>query len=308
MRQKRISVEIDIPITPEPSDSENDTDDDCSSHEEYVPSSYVPKSIQRTYSKASRRPPPQKRLSACYSSPPAKAAVPTIDPFEFHEEDETDIGHYKSCLTIVNTSELLPASKPDKEAVTAASVTPTAPTEKPIEVKRRRISIQNDATPIRNKDSPIEHPSVPTATPASTASKKGRRRRGRGRPATANKNPQAKRLSSIPAEIFIECIQSTPKQEQQPQIVKSEPPPRRGGRRPRLKSPPPITPTATPKNKPMPSVKGRRKSKISEVLEPKKSSRTNMRSSDASMRTTRAQDWKWENVLLTNPERILRKK
>ena len=35
--------------------------------------------------------------------------------------------------------------------------------------------------------------------------------------------------------------------------------------------------------------------------------RKNMRSADASMRTTRAQDWKWENVLVTNPEKVARK-
>ena len=83
MRQKRISVEIDIPITPEPSDSENSDFSDTesfSSHEEYTP-------------KPAKK--PKKSRDG--------------DPFEFNDDEREEVGVYKSpvksCLNIVNTGQ-----------------------------------------------------------------------------------------------------------------------------------------------------------------------------------------------------------
>ena len=247
MRQKRISVEIDIPITPEPSDSENDYSDcdSFSSHEEYLP------------------------------KPAKKSKKSRQDPFEFNDDEREEVGvyksPYKSCLNIVNTgSPIKTYERPKKRRLSQDSQDfqdsePEIP-EKPVKpaAKKRRISIQNEATPIRNKDSPDQVDSKITKK-CPKVSPKGPKTAKRGR----KKTIQAKRLSSIPEQVFIETT----------------------------------TATTTPAT---PVTKKTAKTKVKAVRRATQNTRQNMRSSDAKMRTTRAQDWKWENVLISNPERMLR--
>ena len=360
MRQKRISVEIDIPITPEPSDSETDSDlDDCSSHEEYIPAAFV------------KSPASNRMIEVAAHDFSASSEDDTDhDPFEFHEDEveNESIMDFRSCLNVVNTlhheivdevdnsihHHVRPASfhktsgsfhkpsgsfhKPSgsfhKPPVREEFVTNVCEV-----VKRRRISIQNDVTPIRNKDSPPDQP--PSTSNQTYPPKKSRR----GRPKSSKSakkaakstvgGPKAKRISSIPEEVFIESIQSVPEESadaKSESVAEASTPVRRGRGRPKKVVKPPL-----PEEKPEPDIekvepevkksveastsqsvvsnqqsqrlKGRRNSKsVPEVVEFKKPQpcRTNMRSKDASMRTTRAQDWKWENVLLTNPDKITR--
>lgn len=272
MRQKRISVEIDVPITPEPSDSETDSEEE---DEEYVPP--PPKMVKKAnFVSNGRRDheliPEEPKAKRAKLTRKAEKELHDSDPFEFHEEEQIDleyesIGNFRSCLNVVNTTN---NEQPDGKETTTTTTTTG---------KGRRISIQNDATPIRNKDSPGEKDNV--------AVKKGRKTgrpkkaaKGRGRKEKLLQQPiNAKRLSSIPEEVFIESIQSVDE-------VKTARSLRARAVRKVVKQPP------------EPPV---------EAVEVKKNQRRNMRSSDASMRTTRAQDWKWENVLLSNPERILRR-
>ncbi len=254
MRQKRISVEIDIPITPEPSDSEN-SDEDFVIQEVFKPKQAPAKNKSRSKSRSKSRP----------------NYLDEDDPFEFNDDEREEVGVYKSpsktgsCLNVVDTGSCkrrLSSTSPEYE--------------KP--AKKRRISIQNEATPIRNKDSPQEEQPKPTKPVKQAKS-------GRGRKKTLT----PKRLSSIPEDVFIESIQN---------VTTTTPPaaaaPKKRGRKPT----PVATVSSTSPEKAKPEfVKPVRRAAV----------RQNMRSSDAKMRTTRAQDWKWENILVSNPERILRK-
>ena len=239
MRQKRISVEIDIPITPEPSDSENSDDSDFVSPEVFK------KTAKNTKAKETK----------------SRSKRSSLDPFEFNDDEREEVGvyksPYKSCLNVVDTGCKRRLSNSQSEY------------EKP--AKKRRISIQNEATPIRNKDSPTEE-QLPVKK-----SKAGRKK----------KTIKAKRLSSIPEDVFIESIQSVA-----PSPTDDVPKKRRG-------RPPAAATTAA-----LSAEKAKH-----EFVKPvrRASTRQNMRSSDAKMRTTRAQDWKWENILVSNPERMLRK-
>ena len=107
MRQKRISVEIDVPITPEPSDSE----DDCSSHEEYRPRFVVKKKIS-----------PNKKVDLINS------------PFEFRDDDDEvdNIGRFRSCINVVNTSV-------ESLTNTTTTVTSTANTSLKVNLKFFRV-------------------------------------------------------------------------------------------------------------------------------------------------------------------------
>ena len=250
MRQKRISVEIDIPITPEPSDSEN-------SDEDFV--------IQEVFKP---KPPPAKKIKKSTKSQRTKSRPnyeENDDPFEFNDDEREEVGvyksPYKSCLNVVDTGCKRRLSNSQSEY------------EKP--AKKRRISIQNEATPIRNKESPQEE--QPKPKPVKQA------KSGRGRKKTLT----PKRLSSIPEDVFIESIQNVAEAARLPPAAT-----KKRGRKPAASV---VTPTE--KAKP-------------EFVKPVRraaSVRQNMRSSDAKMRTTRAQDWKWENILVSNPEKILRK-
>ena len=254
MRQKRISVEIDIPITPEPSDSEN-------SDEDFV--------IQEVFKP---KPPPAKKIKKSTKSQRSKSRPnyeENDDPFEFNDDEREEVGVYKSpsksgsCLNVVDTGSC------------KRRLSSTPEYEKP--AKKRRISIQNEATPIRNKESPQEE--QPKPKPVKQA------KSGRGRKKTLT----PKRLSSIPEDVFIESIQN---------VVAATPPPV-AATAPKKRGRKPAASVVTPTEKAKP-----------EFVKPVRraaSVRQNMRSSDAKMRTTRAQDWKWENILVSNPEKILRK-
>lgn len=333
MRQKRISVEIDIPITPEPSDSESESMSSDSDFQEF-PIKYSPIKKKREV---------KKRLLKSHAKVEKKVTL-KHDPFEFtDEDDEADgIGQFRSCLNVVYTSEnsmITTATTTTTSALATATSTASSSLETeviPPPSKRRRISIQNDVSPIRNKESPPEPIKAAAAKPTKSAAKsKTKKKKSGGKP---SKNaPKAKRLSSIPEEVFIESIQNvsdvpqkkgrkgrqTRAAKQTKQQPVNKPAAQRGSRRKNLETNAVETPlqarrknveTATTET----AVQQPRRRNLEVATAentvpppPKKnqnSARKNMRSSDSTMRTTRAQDWKWENVLLTNPERILRRK
>lgn len=342
MRQKRISVEIDIPITPEPSDSESESMSSDSDFQEF-PIKYSPIKKKREV---------KKRLLANKNHRISEKKVTLKnDPFEFtDDDDESDgIGQFRSCLNVVYTSENSMMTTTATTTTTSALATAGTFTASSVSgqtesisppSKRRRISIQNDVSPIRNKESPPEPIKVAAKTTKSAAKTKKRKTSAAGKP---SKNaPKAKRLSSIPEEVFIESIQNvsekvpqkkrhgrptrSSKQTKQQPVSKLTPQPaaQRGTRRKNLESAV-EAPVVAPRRKNLEpaatnsetGVQPRRRNNLEVATTevppqpPKKtqnSARKNMRSSDSKMRTTRAQDWKWENVLLTNPERILRRK
>ena len=122
-----------------------------------------------------------------------------VDPFEFtdDEDEDDDIGDYmspiKSCLQILDdnlmTSEATTPAEEENDAIAPTSDITDNPQSTPIShqsgVKKRRISIQNDATPIRNVDSSPESKQPPKKK-ARRGSVKKARTKSRERPPSSH--------------------------------------------------------------------------------------------------------------------------
>jgi hypothetical protein len=214
-----------------------------------------------------------------------------------------------------------PSSKKAEKAVVSASTAMAPTSSKTMKAKKARIR-ERFVLPTKKKKSN----SKKTTAAVTTASTAGSAASTASTTTTTPHN--AKRLSSIPEGVFIESIQrqdldSGGEEKKKWQEAEQQPAGRRGRGRPskasKQKEPsnksvsPPAAASKTPKaggsrrnslaasSVEMEAVNGTKKSASTGL-------RKNMRSSDASMRTTRAHDFKWENVLLSNPEKMLRRK
>ena len=167
MRQKRVSFDYDIPITPDPSSDEDDDDDDVSSHEEFIPpASLIKKQQQQHHHHHHHHHAATSRANNGGSPDKSNLSV----EFDDEEDDDGEFGGLvlnESILKFLKEDgvnlaeqrqEFLKYETVDENGGASTSTG---------KVKTRRISYQNEVVPIRNKSSPPDPVSpVPSTSTA----------------------------------------------------------------------------------------------------------------------------------------------
>ena len=323
MRQKRVSFDYDIPITPDPSSDEEEEDDDVSSHEEFIPPASLIKKHHPSTSKNSSL--DKSNLSVEFDDEEDDdgefgGLVLNESILKFLKEDGVNLAEQRQEL-------LKYEHHPDEGSST------TIPTGK---VKVRRISYQNEVIPIRNKSSPPDPVSVSPlpstssgfASPLGQAGpiiRKGKRaavekwivgnsepvktstpvkkepipvnkRRGRKRKSVTeveeeNDNEQVKRQTRQGSKRGAgkakrqKMVELSDDDEDDEVIVSRSTTPRA--------SPPPASTTSNKNASKSKSVKGGKKSSKAATATRRMRSRCD------------SQSWDWGQVLLSNPEKII---
>ena len=313
MRSKRVSVEIDVPITPDPSDSE-DADSDSSDD------SYSPPASMSAMKKAKKQ-----------ASVAAQSFIRNYSSDS--DEDDEPRTFNNPFMLLFSPSPKRPMTEREKELDQQfdnllASPSPNKTVGERAKIRRRdttterksssvQVSVHMD-TPekIRNKDSPVKAAELAAKPPPCQLNKtkrclnfqdvslshintspptnisKRKTTKIREKFVTESDLKCAKRTSAIPENVFIETTREL--SENDDEVTLHLPKRRR-------------TSAAKKPKKVVPEKKMTARLKKPNSGRTKEPARRNMRSNSSNARETRAHDWNWADILLSHPEKVAKR-